>query len=133
MHLTAKSRYALQILLELARSESLQKKQRAEISLRHNIPLVFMDQILAKLRRSGLIVSKRGPSGGLLLKKSPEEISLWEVFSSVEESLSPVKCIDEFGSCRLEEKCISQEVWLEIYADFKQSLASKTLDRYLEK
>ncbi|MEO0406304.1 MAG: Rrf2 family transcriptional regulator [Cyanobacteria bacterium P01_A01_bin.135] len=85
MQLSTKSEYALLALLELAghyaTGEPLQIRQ---IAADQAIPDRYLEQLLATLRRSGLVRSQRGAKGGYLLAREPWNISLLEVLSSVE-------------------------------------------------
>ena len=123
-------------MLELADCEGLGPQHRQEIAKRQAIPLDFMDHITSKLRCGRLIASVRGRSGGLILARAPESISLWQIFSVVEDHLSPVKCLHE-GGCELEELCSSYEAWDEVYSLVQRELGSKTLaeitDRWRQK
>lgn len=85
MRLSTKSEYALLALLELTRhyatGEPLQIRQ---IAADQSIPDRYLEQLLAILRRSGLVRSQRGAKGGYLLAREPWNISLLEVLSCVE-------------------------------------------------
>lgn len=97
MELSCKSEYALLALLELAlhyhRSEPVQIRQ---ISAQQNIPDRYLEQLLAILRRAGLVRSQRGAKGGYLLSKEPQQISLFEVVSCL-EGLEPRSSKDAPG------------------------------------
>ena len=93
MRLSTKSEYALLALLELtshyATGEPLQIRQ---IAADQAIPDRYLEQLLAILRRSGLVRSQRGAKGGYLLAREPWNISLLEVLSCVEglsETVTP--------------------------------------------
>jgi Rrf2 family protein len=85
VELSCKSEYALLALLELAthydRGEPIQIRQ---ISTQQHIPDRYLEQLLAILRRAGLVRSQRGAKGGYLLAKEPKKISLYEVVSCLE-------------------------------------------------
>ncbi|MGJ3254409.1 MAG: RrF2 family transcriptional regulator [Elainellaceae cyanobacterium] len=85
MELSSKSEYALLALLELTThyngGEPLQIRQ---ISAEQNIPDRYLEQLLATLRRSGLVRSQRGARGGYLLAKEPWKISILDVVTCIE-------------------------------------------------
>ena len=126
MNLTAKSRYALKIMMDLTLCEGDGQQQRQKIARRQGISIDFMDHILARLREHELIQSTRGRSGGFRLKRRPEEISLWDIFSAVEESLYPVRCMEDSG-CEFEVDCISLDAWSEVFQSIRSVLQSKNL------
>ena len=126
MNITAKSRYALKIMMDLAVNEEHGHQQRQSIALRQSVPLDFMDQITSRLRAAGLVESIRGRSGGFQLAKSPADISMWAIFEAVEDSLYPVKCLDH-EKCELEASCISSSAWNDILSVLKTELMKKSL------
>lgn len=126
MNITAKSRYALKIMMDLALNVDMGQQQRHNIANRQHIPVDFMDQITSCLRNSGLIQSVRGRSGGFLLSKKPSEITLYDIFTSVEDNFYPLKCVDN-EPCELDQSCISMKVWKDLYNEIRNLLMSKTL------
>ncbi|MDD9952169.1 MAG: Rrf2 family transcriptional regulator [Zetaproteobacteria bacterium] len=132
MNFTAKSRYALKMMLDLADHQNEGPQKRHDIAMRQSIPIDFMDQILIRLRENGLIVSVRGRSGGLKLNRCADVISLWEIFYAVEDNVYPVKCLTN-NDCKLEHTCISVEAWADVIHMFKDNLSQKSLKATLEK
>jgi Rrf2 family protein len=61
----------------------------------------FLEQILAELRRAGLLASRRGPMGGYYLKMAPEDVSLAKVVRLIDGPIAPLKCV----SLNYYEKC----------------------------
>ncbi len=93
MILSAKSEYACLAMLELAQQFGAGRPvQVRRIAERHGIPSPFLVQILQDLKRSGLVESTRGASGGYRLTRAPEEISLAEVLETVEGSGESTCC-----------------------------------------
>ncbi|MDG2990456.1 Rrf2 family transcriptional regulator [Candidatus Synechococcus calcipolaris G9] len=85
MELSSKSEYALLALLEM--SEAYRKEepmQIRQIAAMHNIPDRYLEQLLATLRRQGLIRSQRGARGGYLLAKAPWHVTLLDVLDCIE-------------------------------------------------
>ncbi|NJN49628.1 MAG: Rrf2 family transcriptional regulator [Alkalinema sp. RL_2_19] len=85
MELSCKSEYALLALLELAdhyaSGEPLQIRQ---ISAQQNIPDRYLEQLLATLRRAGIVRSQRGAKGGYLLNREPRNITVLDVVNCLE-------------------------------------------------
>src|SRR5437867_5344434 len=80
--ITSKSRYAVQALAELARLGALPGGQPvpiAELARRRDIPLQFLEQLFATLRRAGVLQSQRGVKGGYTLIRDPAEVSVLAV------------------------------------------------------
>ena len=126
MNFTAKSRYGLKIMLDLADSSHSNKQQRNQIAQRHGISIDFMDHIMARLKKSGLIISIRGRNGGFQLNHPPEKVSLWDIFTAVEDYFYPVKCTQD-NHCEFENSCISYDSWSEVVSGIKDVLEKKNL------
>ena len=80
--ISSKSRYAVQALAELARQGALPGGQPvpiAELARRREIPLQFLEQLFATLRRAGLLKSQRGVKGGYVFERDPSEVSVLEI------------------------------------------------------
>ncbi|MEZ5123421.1 MAG: Rrf2 family transcriptional regulator [Solirubrobacterales bacterium] len=79
LSITSKSPYALQALTELARSGGEHPVPIAELARRREIPVQFLEQLFAILRRAGLLRSQRGVKGGYLFARPPRAITVLEV------------------------------------------------------
>ena len=119
MKLTSKGRYAVMAMADLAKTDAIQPVSLTEISLRQGIPISFLEQIFLKLKRNNLVQSSRGPSGGYLLTRSPEEIKLSSIIKAVDEKIKTVGCNkhSKKGCTGKSSKCITHNLWdeLEIY------------------
>jgi Rrf2 family transcriptional regulator, cysteine metabolism repressor len=90
--ITSKSRYAVQALAELARLGALPGGKPipiAEIARRRDIPLQFLEQLFATLRRSGLLQSQRGVKGGYTFMRDPSEVTVLEVVQLLDGEVEP--------------------------------------------
>lgn len=86
MRVGSKGRYAVIALVDVAQNAGSRPVALAEVAERQHISLSYLEQLFAMLRRSGLVVSSRGPGGGYRLGRSSSEISIGEVFRAVEET-----------------------------------------------
>jgi Rrf2 family cysteine metabolism transcriptional repressor len=84
MRLSMKTEYGVRAIVELAANAGRGALQSGEIARRQVIPGPFLDQVLMTLRRAGLVHSTRGPHGGHVLARSPEDIRLDEVIACLE-------------------------------------------------
>jgi Rrf2 family protein len=131
MNLTSKSRYALKILLDLAQlQEGEEPVQRHDIASRQGVPLKYLDQIMIRLRQNGLVLSNRGRLGGYQLTRPARDITVWDIFVAVEDSIFPVSCLEENTSeCSIAPQCSTRVPWHIIYAAVQEVLEKITLAR----
>lgn len=122
MNVTSKSRYAIKIMMDLAVHADEPHVHRRDIAQRQGIPSDYLDQIMMRLRRGGLVGSVRGRGGGYRLVKKPDEISIWDMFSCVEDSVYPVECLDADSSCEFELGCSAKSAWDIIMSSMKVNL-----------
>ncbi len=112
MELSCKSEYALLALLELATHyQSNEPLQIRQIANQQNIPDRYLEQLLATLRRGGLVKSQRGAKGGYILAREPRKITLLEVFGCL-EGLDVPDCEQDTNSKTVESGVV-QEIWQE--------------------
>jgi Rrf2 family protein len=77
--ITSKSPYALQALAELGRSDGTAPVPIGELARRRDIPVQFLEQLFAVLRRGGILRSQRGVKGGYSFAREPSEITVLEL------------------------------------------------------
>ena len=113
MKLTSKGRYAVMAMADLANVKDKKTTNLTEISLRQGISISFLEQIFLKLKKSNLVQSSRGPTGGYSLTRSPEEIKLSSIIEAVDEKVKTVGCKKESkkGCTGKSIKCITHDLW----------------------
>ena len=113
MKLTSKGRYAVMAMADLAKNDVKKPTSLTEISLRQGISLSFLEQLFLRLKKSNLVLSTRGPNGGYLLSRSPEEIKLSSIIKAVDEKIKTVKCKknSKKGCNGKSIKCITHNLW----------------------
>jgi Rrf2 family protein len=127
MRTTAKADYAVRAAVELAAVGTGQPVKAEDIADAQSIPLNFLENILAELRRAGIVESRRGAAGGYLLARPAEEISLADVIRAVEGPLANVRGVSpdlleyEGSSERL------RDVWVALRASVRGVLEHVTL------
>ncbi|WP_024850739.1 Rrf2 family transcriptional regulator [Hydrogenovibrio kuenenii] len=132
MKLTSKGRYAVTAMLDIAINQSKGPITLAMISERQDISLSYLEQIFAKLKKSDLVLSARGPGGGYRLSRNPGEISVSEVIAAVNEDLEARKCKGK-ENCKGGEECLSHELWSDLSEMIEQFLENITLEKIIEK
>ena len=92
MKLSTKGRYGLRALIDLALYSENETVSIASISARQNISESYLEQLIAKLRKAGLVTSVRGAGGGYKLALPASEISVGDILRALEGSLDAVNC-----------------------------------------
>lgn len=132
MKLTAKGRYAVTAMLDLAVHEDKGPISLADISERQGISLSYLEQLFAKLRRQNLVQSVRGPGGGYRLSRSADEIYVAQIVDSVDENVDAMKCGGR-ADCQGGEKCLTHELWSDLSDQIHQFLNGIDLASLIEK
>ncbi|UCE17115.1 MAG: Rrf2 family transcriptional regulator [Gemmatimonadota bacterium] len=130
MRLTTKGRYGLRAMFEIAKEYGKGPIAIRTISERQHLSVHYLEQLLSKLRRSGLIQSVRGPGGGYVLAKKPSEISVGDIVRILEGPIALAKCIDESlmkEACEHVDDCVVRLMWKRISNKIEDVLNSITL------
>ncbi len=125
MKMSTKGRYATRIMVYLALNSANRPARKREIAESEGIPADYVEQILSKLRTTGLVKSRRGARGGFQLGRDPSDITVADVVASTEGPLSLVACIDE--GCDRIGGCVARSVWLEASNALEAVLATRTI------
>jgi Rrf2 family transcriptional regulator, iron-sulfur cluster assembly transcription factor len=121
MRLTTKGRYAVTAVLDLALHQKGGPVSLAAISERQCISLSYLEQLFAKLRRSGVVDSTRGPGGGYSLNRDAADISVSEVILAVDEGCQMAKC-DDLDGCQGDYNCLTHDLWNELSNEIRNFL-----------
>lgn len=116
--LSTKGKYGLRAFIDLAVFGEEEPVSLNSIAQRQEISVSYLEQLMAKLKKAGLVKSVRGINGGYQVAKPVEEISVGDVLRALEGDLTPVECagIDGSGktSCSGSSQCVSKIVWKRI-------------------
>jgi len=135
MKLTSKGRYAVMAMADLAKNHVKEPISLTEISLRQGISVSYLEQLFLKLRKNNLVQSARGPSGGYVLTKPPEEIKLLSIITAVDENIKTLKCRKESkkGCNGKSIKCITHNLWDDLETHINKFFEDNTLNDILFK
>lgn len=111
--LSTKGRYAVRAMYEIARAFP-NGVTLEQISNAQHISRVYLAQILNRLRQARLIRSSRGPGGGYVLRKSPDQITLYDILEPLEGPVCIASCVDPGEGCDDVEECIAYPIWQKI-------------------
>jgi Rrf2 family protein len=112
MRVSAKSDYALRALIEMASRGDVAAVSAEELGRSQDIPHGFLQAILADLRRSGIVISQRGQSGGWRMGRKPAEVSVADVIRAVDGPLVSVYGLRPEAVSYNETAEVLQHVWI---------------------
>ncbi|MBN2744369.1 BadM/Rrf2 family transcriptional regulator [Breznakibacter xylanolyticus] len=111
-------------------AQSTEKLNAGQIADRIGSSKHHVAKIMQRLAKENFITSNRGPLGGFILKKKPEEISLLDVFEAIEGKISEHECPGNKEECPF-GNCILGSVSHRLTQDFLHYLKSQTLSKYI--
>ena len=128
MKVSTRAEYGIRALMDLAQHYGEGPVQSHDIARRQGLPEPYLNQLLVTLRRAGLVQSKRGPSGGHLLARSPNRMTVGEAFLVLEGSVAPWLCVEEAETaCIYAPGCGLRPVWQAVKDATEQVLNRITL------
>ena len=124
MQLTSTTDYAIRIVCYLVAQR--QMISTSELSQELSVPSSYIPKITKKLKQAGIIKACEGTNGGYMLTKQPENISLMEIISCVEETMAINRCLEEdrFCSRNLEDTCKIHKILLSLQNTYNNKLES---------
>lgn len=133
MKLSTKGRYGLRALIDLAQHSEHEAVSISSIAQRQNISESYLEQLVARLRKAGLVMSIRGAQGGYRLAKPADTISVGDVLRALEGNLRAVECaaLTQKG-CQGSELCVAKYVWEKINESIAATVDEMMLGQLVE-
>lgn len=124
MMVSTKGRYALRLMIDIAKQGEVGSlvtmRQAAE---REGLSVKYLEQLGGALVKADVLKSVRGVSGGYLLARPADEITVGDILRATEGSSAPVACVEDAEKCQRSGDCSAREFWIgldhaiESYAD----------------
>ena len=137
MFFTTKAEYGVRLLIELGRQGQDHPVSLKAVADGENLPLAYLERIVALLKRAELVESTRGAHGGYGLARAPEKIAMDEVVLALEGSLAPMECfVDDRNDdgrvlCSHHDDsgrgCATKLLWTRVQVGVLKTLADTTL------
>jgi Rrf2 family protein len=132
---STKAEYGVRVMVELARRGGEEPVPLTEVADHEGLPLAYLEHLVARLRKAGLIDSRRGARGGYMLARPAPEITMAEVVEALEGSIAPIDCIasSEDGGlvCAREADadhiCTTKLLWTRVRFSIVRTLEQTTL------
>jgi Rrf2 family protein len=118
------------MMTELAKAYGGPPLSLTEIARRETMPLAYLEQLVAPLRRAGVVEGTRGLHGGYRLARDPQAVTVLEIVELMEGPVAPVECLAEDyqpGSCSREPECLSRPLWGRLQQAVNEVLGGTTL------
>lgn len=135
MKLSTKGRYGLRAVLDIALQDGNEAVALSQIAERQGISLNYLEQLIARLKKSGIVSSVRGAQGGYKLALPVESISVGDILRALEGDLNPVDC-PEFtgvsGNCNNADLCVTKYVWKRISDSINSAVDGIMLSELVE-
>lgn len=135
MKLSTKGRYGLLAVIDLAVNGEKEAVALSTIAERQSISISYLEQLIAKLKKAGIVNSIRGAQGGYVLAKSPSEISVGDILRALEGDLNPVDCAEIAGSgssCKGSSMCVTKYVWMRISDSINNTVDTMKLSELIK-
>ncbi len=133
MKLSTKGKYGVRAVVEIARHYGKGPITIKEIADRQGISFSYLEQILHRLGKAGLIESVRGPSGGYLLARKPGDLTIGDIVRVLEGPIALSHCLEpgESPECHQTDDCVARMVWAKVGAKLEEALDSISFEDLL--
>lgn len=140
MLFSTKAEYGVRLMVELGRQPGSQPISLNTVAEAERLPLSYLEHLVAKLRKAGLVESQRGAHGGYRLGRAADQIEMLEVVQALEGAIAPMECfqVDPEGkvSCSHESDgdraCATKLLWTRVQGGVTKALAGTTLAELVE-
>jgi Rrf2 family protein len=127
LKLSTKGQYGVRAMYEIAQGYPDDPVNIRTISKRQDVSIHYLEQILNRLRRAGLIRSIKGPGGGYILMKNPEEISIADILFELEGPVTLTSCLNPDEGCVRVDSCVTHLLWKALGKQIEEFLMTITL------
>ena len=129
MLISTKGRYALRIMIDLARHDKAEYVPLKEIAERQGMSEKYLEAIIKVLVTNKMVIGQRGKKGGYKLCREPAAYTAWDIISAVENDFFVVSCLaPEAAACERAEHCATLPMWRDFNENLRQFFQKYTLD-----
>lgn len=140
MIFSSRAEYGVRLMVELGRQNPEQPTSLKAIADAEGLPLAYLEQVVARLRRAGLVMSARGAHGGYWLSRPAGDISMYEVVEALEGAIAPMECFVHTHTERVlcshgpdsGRGCATKLLWTRVQNGIVRSLQTTTLGDLVE-
>ncbi len=143
MIFSSKAEYGVRLMVELGRQTADQPTSLKAIADAEGLPLAYLEQVVARLRRADLVMSARGAHGGYWLAREPAQITMYDVVAALEGPIAPMECfvhdqMERIVCSHLPQEgadsgpCATKLLWTRVQGGIIRSLQTTTLAELVE-
>ena len=133
MKLSSRSRQGFRAILELAFGYGGGPLQIKTIAKHQEISVKYLEQLIAMLKSAGIVNSIRGPKGGYILTRPPNQIKLSDIFIALEGHLIAAECLQHPDFCQKCADCVTRQLWYEMQNAVMSVLDVQTLQDLVDR
>ena len=123
MLFSTKAEYGVRLMVELGRQPGSRPISLSSVAQAERLPLSYLEHLVAKLRKAGLVTSTRGAHGGYRLAKPAEAITMDAVVEALEGQIAPMDC---------DHACSTMLLWMCVQGGVTKALSGTTLAELVE-
>jgi Rrf2 family cysteine metabolism transcriptional repressor len=141
MIFSSKAEYGVRLMVELGRQSADQPTSLKAIADAEGLPLAYLEQVVARLRRAGLVMSARGAHGGYWLARDAVEITMYDVVAALEGPIAPMECfvhdeMERIVCSHLPQEgaspCATKLLWTRVQGGIVRALQTTSLAELVE-
>ena len=141
MIFSSKAEYGVRLMVELGRQNPDQPTSLKAIADAEGLPLAYLEQVVARLKKADLVMSARGAHGGYWLARNPAEITMYDVVAALEGTIAPMECfvhdqMERIVCSHLPDAgngpCATKLLWTRVQGGITRSLQTTTLAELVE-
>jgi Rrf2 family protein len=133
MKFNTKTRYGLRTMLELSLKEnSVRGVLQKEIAENQDVSIKYLDQIIASLKASGLIINAGGRKSGYKLNRPSHDITIYDVYLAFEDEMAIIDCLVPGGECPRNQSCVLRKFWSNLNDSIKSQMEAFNLNMLAE-
>jgi Rrf2 family transcriptional regulator, cysteine metabolism repressor len=129
-HVSTRGEYGMRLMVDLARHFGEGAVSLHAVATREELPEAYLEQLVASLRKAGLVQGKRGAGGGYTLARDPRAITAGDIVRALEGPIEPQICTaegDAVQNCALQPGCATHHVWMTLQTQIAKALDGMTL------
>lgn len=133
MKISTRTRYGLRAVIELARRQANGPVQLRLISKHQGISEKYLEQLMTIMKGAGLIKTVRGAKGGYMLARPASQITMDEVFRTLEGKVLIMECVKDASTCDRSTDCVARLLWRDLELAIEKVLKAVTLKDLAER